>query len=396
MSATTNHKKNPIAGLFAKNSRGNVSVDGQDLLGNALAQAVAPGDASATLVDVLKNAVQELGATAGYALLAEDKDQALLKSACAFSPKGPFSFPNEVHTNSSFSGQAIQNRQPVLVRADETGLIGESEFGPGVKAALSVPLLSRALISSTAESSVQAVGALTFVSLENPQAFDQRALKSAQAFANLFALTLANYRAEKYRRKTVVECLEQISTFVESKDQYRAGHSARTARICAELAQKLGLDEAHIEELRIAATLMDVGYVSIPDHILQKPEGLTDYEFLLVRMHPVVSYEICQKLQLPESILTLVRSHHEKLDGSGYPDQLCSSEIPLPLRILTTADTYDAMRCPRPHRPGLSQTETIRLLLVEVGTKHDPLVVQALRELSEEGKLEQLYEKRAA
>jgi HD-GYP domain-containing protein (c-di-GMP phosphodiesterase class II) len=124
---------------------------------------------------------------------------------------------------------------------------------------------------------------------------------------------------------------------------------------------------------------------------LKKEGGLTGEELELVKQHPLVSYSICKKLMLPESVLLLVRNHHERLDGTGYPDHLQGGELPLAVRIIGVADAFDAMRCARHHRESMSIEQAISQLLRDAGTKFDPMVIEALRELAEQGALDLVY-----
>ena len=358
----------------------------------SLQAAVRTGDHVEGLAEILRLAVDDLGVTGGFALIPDEFDSGTLLAQCAYSPDGEFPFPEAIAAHHSVSGQVISTRQPVMVRGSEFTEAQLQEFGHGVLAVLSVPLLGRSPLASFDEVAEVVHGTLTLVSTDSASAFDAECIRRAESFAHIYSLTYASLRSERYRRTTLVDCLEQICVYIESKDRFRAGHSSRTGRIATELANELGLGAKAIEELRIACTVMDLGYISIPDTILQKPDQLTDYEFLMMRMHPVVSYELCQKLQIPDNILALVRGHHERLDGSGYPDQLSNNEITLQCRILTVADAYDSMRCPRAHRAGMTEEESMKQLLLDAGSRFDPVVVQTLRTLIEKNQFSHLYD----
>src|SRR5207249_4748221 len=117
----------------------------------------------------------------------------------------------------------------------------------------------------------------------------------------------------------------------------------RVSELCVMISQKLRVAPEIVDELRNGALLHDIGKIGIPDHILTKPARLTEEEFAIMKQHPVIGYEICKPLGLGDAILSLIRNHHEKLDGAGYPDGLKGGELPLPLRIICVADAFDAM-----------------------------------------------------
>lgn len=380
-----------ILNPFKKGLALSPNLSHQTVLEECLKLATSPGDINAILNEILAKATHAINASGGYALNLDQYDPGVLTAISAYSPSGNFNFPSQVAVSNSVSGQAKTNRQPILISATDSLAAGSSEFGDGVQAVLAVPLYARSTSASLHGSIEDTQGTLTFVGTERISQFDQASISTAQSFAHIFSMALANAQNEYFRRTQLVESLEQISNYIETKDPNRRDHAARTAQLAAKIAAKFELSDESIEEIRVAATLMDIGYAAIPEAILQKPDGLTEQEFMMIRMHPVISFEICQKLGLPQTILTLIRHHHEKLDGSGYPDQLKNNDIPLLVRILSTADAFDAMRCNRAHRAGLNATEAMKQLVIDAGSKFDPTVVQALRDLVEAGAIDTLY-----
>jgi putative nucleotidyltransferase with HDIG domain len=384
-------KRGGVINPFRGRKNAEVISQSGDPIQACLQRLNEPGFTEDVVVDILKTAVQAVGADGAYVLTVDPYDPGSLVATYAYSVDDSFQFPHQVAIANSLSGQATLNRQPVIVRSTDSTTAGSSEFGFGVAAILATPLSQRLLSQNHGSESTFATGTVTFVSTTNPNTFDRVAISRAIDLANVMSLAISQAESERFRTQNISQTLEQIGNYIENKDQYRRDHSARTARIAALLAEHFGLSEANVEELRVAATVMDIGYVSIPEAVLQKPSALTDYEYMQVRMHPVVGAEICQRLGMPKTIIQLVRSHHEKLDGTGYPDQLKNNDIPLGVRILTVADTFDSMRCARAHRAGLSQAEALRLLTLDSGTKLDPSVIQALRTIIEEHTLDSLY-----
>jgi putative two-component system response regulator len=156
--------------------------------------------------------------------------------------------------------------------------------------------------------------------------------------------------------------LFSLAYSIEARDPYTRGHCERLAEMSARLAEKLGLSEEHIKALRRAGIVHDIGKVVVPDAILLKPGPLTEEETAVMRKHPVVGERICAPLRTFRLVLPIIRHHHEKHDGSGYPDGLRGGEIPLTAAILQLADVYDALTTNRPYRMASSQDVALRIM----------------------------------
>jgi len=154
---------------------------------------------------------------------------------------------------------------------------------------------------------------------------------------------------------------------IEAKNPHMRGHSDRLARYSAALAKQLGLPEEQRVALRRAGIVHDVGKVGIPEHILVKPGPLSPDQRRVMESHPVIGERICAPLKSFRLVLPIIRHHHERMDGTGYPDGLKNGEIPLTARILQTADIYDALTTDRPYRKALSSKEAFAILHEEVG-----------------------------
>jgi diguanylate cyclase (GGDEF)-like protein/putative nucleotidyltransferase with HDIG domain len=157
-------------------------------------------------------------------------------------------------------------------------------------------------------------------------------------------------------------------------------HSAAVARHATGIAEQLGWSGAHLGHLRVAAMLHDVGKVSLPDRILQKPGPLTDDEYEVIKRHPVIGAEFVSRVDNLSLVARWVRHSHEHFDGSGYPDRLAGEEIPLASRILLVADAYDAMTTDRPYRDAMTQEEALDELRLNAGRQFDPRCVEAFEE----------------
>jgi HAMP domain-containing protein len=181
--------------------------------------------------------------------------------------------------------------------------------------------------------------------------------------------------------------VKTLAAAVEARDPYTRGHIDRVARYALAIAGELGLETARLPEVEMGAVLHDIGKIGIPDAILRKPGGLAKDEIEAMQAHPRKGVEIIADSKFLAPITAAILHHHERFDGSGYPEGLQGERIPMIARILSVADTFDAMTTDRPYRPGLSREEAIAEIRREVGTQFDPRVVDAFLHASNKGLL---------
>jgi diguanylate cyclase (GGDEF)-like protein/putative nucleotidyltransferase with HDIG domain len=174
------------------------------------------------------------------------------------------------------------------------------------------------------------------------------------------------------------EVARALARTMEERDPSTQDHLHRVHRLCVGIATHMNLSDAEVETLASAALLHDIGKVSVPEHILTKPGRLTAEEMERVKRHPVVGAEIVQALPFRQSLAPIVRHHHERWDGCGYPDGLRGREIPVGARILSAVDCYDALTTDRPYRGALSHGEAVSFMSCESGRTFDPDVIDAL------------------
>jgi len=158
-----------------------------------------------------------------------------------------------------------------------------------------------------------------------------------------------------------------LARVVEQRDCHTAGHCERLAFTAVALGVELGLDSASLLTLYLGGYLHDVGKVGIPDSILFKPGKLSDDEWETMRTHPVRGEEICRPVKAFREVLPLIRNHHERLDGTGYPDRLAGDGIPLLPRVLQTVDIYDALTNPRPYKQAFTRKRALEIMEEETG-----------------------------
>src|ERR687895_1586725 len=172
------------------------------------------------------------------------------------------------------------------------------------------------------------------------------------------------------------EVLQELSALLEARDAYTHGHTRRVTRHSERIAREMGLTPEQVAKVRLAAAVHDVGKVHTPREVLTKPGKLTDEEFEIVKRHPVDGAEMVADIEDP-AITAMVRHHHERLDGTGYPDGLAGNEIPLGARIISVADTFDAITSSRPYRSACKHKKALDILTKEAGSQLDPVAVAA-------------------
>jgi putative nucleotidyltransferase with HDIG domain len=196
-------------------------------------------------------------------------------------------------------------------------------------------------------------------------------------YAQTTAVALQKLILRENVERNLVDTITAFVNAIESKDQYLKGHSARVALYAADTAQRLGMTADLVEVVRRGAMLHDLGKLSIMDTILRKPERLTSDEFTIIKSHPVVGAKILEPLRFLARETCVVRHHHERFDGTGYPDGLRGEDIPLVARVVAVADVLDAITSNRPYRTALPLSEAREEIARGSGSHFDPVVVEA-------------------
>jgi len=190
-------------------------------------------------------------------------------------------------------------------------------------------------------------------------------------------------RAEAEQRRHAEEMasihmntIESLAIAIDAKDQTTHGHVRRTQIYATQMGALFNVSEQELRALHAGALLHDIGKLAVPEYILNKPGKLTEAEFAKMKIHPTVGGDILKRVNFPYPVEDIVRYHHEKWDGSGYPKGLKGEAIPLVARIISVVDFYDATRCDRPYRKGMKREESLALLRSMVGSAFDPKVVE--------------------
>jgi putative nucleotidyltransferase with HDIG domain len=178
--------------------------------------------------------------------------------------------------------------------------------------------------------------------------------------------------------RSYLSTITSLARTIEAKDPYTGGHTERVARIACLVAEEMGFDSTDVRAINVGAVIHDIGKIGVPDRVLLKAGALEPEELDHIRRHPEISSYILAELDLPPIVKQMVRSHHERFGGGGYPDGLAGEEIPLAARILSVADALDAMTSDRPYRNARPLPEALAEIDSRSGEQFCPRVVEAL------------------
>lgn len=202
-------------------------------------------------------------------------------------------------------------------------------------------------------------------------------------------LKMLNEKNEQIQEMTM-QTITTVANALDAKDKYSEGHSRRVAIYAAQLAEKLGLTEDEVMNIRIIALLHDIGKIGVPDSVLKKAGRLDKDEFALMKQHTVVGSEILKDINMIPGIDIGTRYHHERYDGTGYPEGLKGENIPYVARIIAVADSYDAMTSNRVYRDHLTNEQVMSELKKGEGTQFDPVIVKLMEQLLNDGVIKNL------
>ncbi len=209
--------------------------------------------------------------------------------------------------------------------------------------------------------------------------------ESKEETERLYGLLKSDYEQEVDNVRNLVITLANV---IEAKDKYTDGHTRRVAGISRFLGEKMGLDESRLRHLEIAGLIHDIGKVGVSEEILNKPGRLTSEEFEAIKKHTLIGENICRPLNSLKMCLDPIRHHHEKLDGSGYPDGISGDELSVESRIIAVADIYDALTSDRPYRTRMPLDEVKALMLEDAGKgKLDITIVDKLFSAVDSGEI---------
>ncbi|MFA7577093.1 MAG: HD-GYP domain-containing protein [Candidatus Muiribacteriota bacterium] len=233
----------------------------------------------------------------------------------------------------------------------------------------------------------ETIGVLSVNDKNNNEIFNENDLELLTILSSQIAVAIENANLYDTMKDSYKSTIKALSNALDAKDSYTGGHSSQVTKYALPIALDLGFDKHFIERLEYAGMLHDIGKIGIIETILNKNGRLTEDEFDVIKKHPVIGADILSSVSFLEDIVPIVRYHHERWDGNGYPEGLKGEDIPVGARIIAVADTFDAMTSDRPYRKGLP-AEIARAEIERCsGSQFDPAVVKSFLKLFDEGKI---------
>jgi len=333
----------------------------------------SPVDMNKMLEILLSTTVQVLDAEKGFIFFRDDEKSGMRLS---------------IHTNATNEDlKYYENWQEEgiikkLIRERRSIKISGNNL-PELKEVLNPIDRSRTSINSPISLGDKVVGVISLTDKKSGGEFSEDELFLLENLSTQVGAAIENSKLREKAEKAYFETITALATAVDSRDKYTIGHSKQVTKYAVALATSMGLPRSDIELIRAAALLHDIGKIGMPDSLLTNTDELTEEEKQIVFQHPVVGENILKPIESLAKLCPIVRHHHERYDGKGYPDGLKEKQIPLLARIMMLADSYDAMRSDRSYQKGKSVEEAIVEMERCAGTQFDPMCVKAFVEYLE-------------
>lgn len=273
----------------------------------------------------------------------------------------------------SVAGNALNKGKTVSIEAldalQKPGHLDRILAESGMATLLAVPLVRR-----------DKVKGVLLLGDRQPGGFAGEETFVIEKIASQISVALENAKLYEDMRNLFISTVSSLANAIDAKSPWTKGHSERVMTIAAAIAEEMGLSELSVEQIKIAGLLHDIGKIGILEALLEKPEKISDEEFPPMLLHPEKGVAILSPIEQLQDILPTIRHHHERYDGTGYPDGLKGEEIPLQARIVAVADAFDAMVSDRPYKKGFSARKTLKVLEERAGSQFDPDVVECFRD----------------
>lgn len=348
---------------------------------NTLIELSALINSSLDIAEIRKRAIEaatELVNTEAASLLFLDEETGELYFDIAVGEKGEKVKTIRLKKGQGIAGWVAENNKPVIVN----DAYNDPRFFKGADEKSG--FTTRNMICVPVKTKNKLVGVLQAVNKKDGASFDTDDLDLLTGLSHQVAIAIENARLYDELRETFYATIHALADTIEKRDPYTAGHTKRVMNYSLAIGRMIGLSKKEMENLKLSAILHDIGKIGIRDNVLLKNDKLTSDEFEKIMMHTIYGAEILNHIRQLKGVVPGVKYHHEKYDGSGYPDGLKGNDIPIIARIIAVADTFDAMTTDRPYRKGLSFDTAFEELKKHAGTQFDPDIVNAFFKAYEE------------
>jgi len=361
--------------------------------GDALSKAISSTELMQAICEAITKQENYLLAWIGFANNDPEKTievMGLSGSASAYAQGITVSWSEDRPNGKGPIGRCIRSKQACLISDTEA----DPNFEPwklrarkyGIRSVIAVPIIESGEVIGALGVYASTINAFTdlevhiFANLAAELGFGLNVFEKQEALN-------AQYQKQQIQddklRKSLTSTVEVMSKTMELRDPYTSGHQKNVATIACAMANELGWDEDKIYGLRLAAMVHDIGKIAVPSEILTKPSSLTEFEGKLLQEHPENGFQLLKDIEFPWPIAEIVRQHHERLDGSGYPKGLKGDQILLEAQVIAVADTIEAMYSHRPYRAGLGLPAALKVIKEGLGIKYDAGIAKVALDLFE-------------
>jgi putative nucleotidyltransferase with HDIG domain len=327
---------------------------------------------------IVESALSQTRSSLGALVLYDEEKRKFEITYCSYIGGGIMHFPHD-HRSYAAIDFVMHNKKPILLTSlKKHRLVGRidhaelsSELFPEI-----LPFEKEVIIFPMMASHSHVIGFLVVSKKKEEPSFARGDLQMLTIIAGQSSVSVHNAYLVEGLERNYVNTLMALNAILEAKHPYTKGHTQRVTLYSTTMAREMGLSNEEIQIMRDGAMLHDIGKIGVSDAILNKDSSLDDKEFNIIRKHPIIGETIIKPIKFLERTLPIIRNHHERMDGRGWPDGLAGIQIPLLVRICTVADAYDAMSSDRPYRETLNSDQIRRQLIGHCGTQFDEELVE--------------------
>ncbi|MFC1592526.1 HD domain-containing phosphohydrolase [Candidatus Omnitrophota bacterium] len=334
------------------------------------------------LEKILNSALEETKAMRGSLMLL-DQDKQELRIIASIGLDKERAEKTRIKVGEGISGKVFQEGKPTLITSiDEHPVFSKMAHGYPDKSFISMPMeLDERMLVFPLRRKQKVIGVININKKTSGEAFTERDLQIISVLASQAAISIENANLLDTLENNYLNTIQSLALLLEAKDKYTQGHSQRVTLYSMQIARELNLSKEDIKVIKYGAGLHDIGKIGIPEGIINKAGKLDFQELEQMKKHPVIGDDVLKPIKFLEKSRLLVRHHHERLDGKGYPDGLIGKELSILERIIIVADAYEAMSVDRPYRKALKSTQVVEELRKNSGTQFDADVVGAFVKL---------------
>lgn len=327
---------------------------------------------------IVESALNQTSSSLGALVVYDEEKRKFDIAYSSYIAFGNVRFPHD-YNSYSVVNFIVNNRKPILLALDHnhalSGTITIDKLSADIFPEI-LPFENEVIIYPMTTSQSKVIGFIVLSKKNGELPFSQSDLTSLGIIANQSSVSVHNAYLVEGLERNYVNTLMALNAILEAKHPYTKGHTQRVTLYSTTLAREMGLSAEEMQVMRDGAMLHDIGKIGVTDAILNKEGSLNEAEFNIIKRHPIIGEKIIKPIKFLEKTLPIIRHHHERMDGRGWPDGLSGVQIPLLVRICTIADAYDAMSSDRPYRETMNLDEIRRQLICHCGTQFDEELVE--------------------